>query len=221
MREFDMADWLLLHALVGWTDQELLLAGAIVIARRAIFLYGEPAGAGKKLLRPVRADPGAVRLAAPSVSHQAARMAAERAPDRDRALVVAEKLARVMDGMYLDPILGFFVPWAGDVIGAGLGLYPVLLAWRRGAPKVLIARMLLNLSVDLLAGAVPILGDVWDFFFRAHRRNLALLRSRSRPGSIQAHPRDGLVVAGAVALFLVALATPLVLLVVVVKSIGW
>ena len=39
-----------------------------------------------------------------------------------------------MDGWYVDPILGFVAPWAGDVISAGLGLYPVALAWRRGAP---------------------------------------------------------------------------------------
>ena len=148
-------------------------------------------------------------------------MATERSADRDRALVAAEKIARVMDGMYLDPILGFFVPWAGDVIGAGLGLYPVLLAWRRGAPKALIARMLLNLSVDLLAGAVPILGDLWDFFFRAHKRNLALLRSRWGHQTIESRPRDRLIVAGAVAVFLVALATPVALLVAAVMAIGW
>ena len=113
---------------------------------------------------------------------QAAAMASQNPADRDRALVAAEKIARVMDGYHLDPLLGLFVPWAGDVIGAGLGLYPVLLAWKRGAPKALIARMLLNLSVDLLAGAIPILGDVWDFFFRAHRNNLTLLRSRYQAG---------------------------------------
>jgi hypothetical protein len=161
-------------------------------------------------------------VAAGAISHQIAGMASLPAPDRDRALVAAEKIARVMDGYHLDPLLGLFVPWAGDLIGTGLGIYPVLLAWRRGAPKVLVARMLLNLSVDLLAGAVPILGDVWDFFFRAHTRNLALLRARWQPGAgtVQARPRDKLIIGAAVAIFVVALATPLVLLIAVVAAIG-
>jgi hypothetical protein len=147
-------------------------------------------------------------------------MASEPAPDRDRALVAAERVARVMDGFHLDPLLGLFVPWAGDVIGAGLGLYPVWLAWKRGAPKVLVARMLLNLSVDLLAGAVPIIGDVWDFFFRAHRRNLTLLRARWQAGDVRSRPRDSLVVGAALALFVVALATPIALLIAALVAVG-
>jgi len=134
-------------------------------------------------------------------------------PGDDRALAAAETLARWMDGRLLDPLLGFFAPWAGDLVSAGLGLYPVLLAWRRGAPGALVARMLLNLSVDLLGGAVPVLGDVWDFFFRAHSRNLALLRARSAAGEVAASPRDRLVVIGAVAVFVLALAVPIGLLV--------
>src|SRR4051812_49564115 len=100
-----------------------------------------------------------------------------------------------MDRRWLDPIIGLILPGAGDLISSGLGLYPVVLAWRRGAPKVLIARMLLNLSVDMLGGAVPVLGDVWDFFFRAHSRNLDLLRARHTGVAVRSTARDGLVVA--------------------------
>ena len=125
-----------------------------------------------------------------------------------------------MDGFHLDPLLGLFVPWAGDLVGAGLGLYPVMLAWKRGAPKALLARMLLNLSADLLAGAIPIVGDVWDFFFRAHRRNLHLLRARWDGGVVRSRPRDGLIVGAAVAVFLLALAAPIAVLVAVIAAIG-
>ena len=117
-----------------------------------------------------------------------------------------------MDGLHLDPILGLLLPGAGDIVGAGLGLYPVVLAWRHGAPRALVARMLLNLSVDLVSGAVPVLGDIWDFFFRANRRNLQLLRDRAASGEIRAARGDGLVVAGAVAAFLAALAVPVVII---------
>jgi len=58
-----------------------------------------------------------------------------------------------------------------------------------------------------------VLGDVWDFFFRAHSRNLALLRARSAAGEVAASPRDRLVVIGAVAVFVLALAVPIGLLV--------
>jgi hypothetical protein len=128
------------------------------------------------------------------------------------ALEAAEKLARVMDRGYVDPLLGLLLPGAGDVIGAVLGLYPVLLAWRRGAPRGLLARMILNLAVDMLGGAVPIIGDIWDFFFRAHTRNLALLRARLVEGEVRPSARDAFVVAGAILAFLIALAAPIALL---------
>jgi hypothetical protein len=117
-----------------------------------------------------------------------------------------------MDGLHLDPILGLLLPGAGDLVGAGLGLYPLLLAWRHRAPRALLARMLLNLSLDMLSGAVPVLGDIWDFFFRANRRNLQLLRQRAAGGEIAPSRSDGLVVAGAVGLFLTALAVPVVVI---------
>jgi hypothetical protein len=156
------------------------------------------------------------------VTRQGATDAQPRAlpPARDPALVAAERVARLMDGLHLDPILGLVAPWAGDLVGAGMGLYPLVLAWRRGAPASLIARMLLNLTVDLVSGAVPVVGDVFDFFFRAHRRNLHLLRARWQPGEvIRSSGRDALVVAGALTLFLSALALPVVLLVVAVRAV--
>lgn len=139
-------------------------------------------------------------------------------PSPDRALVVAEKIARLMDERYLDPLLGLLFPGAGDLLSAGLGLYPVWLAWRRGAPAALVARMLLNLGVDLLGGTVPVVGDVWDFFFRAHSRNLALLRARWEKGEVAHSPRDRLVVIGAAAVFVLALAAPVALLALVVSA---
>src|SRR3954451_21681454 len=140
-------------------------------------------------------------------------------PAHDPALEAAETIARWMDRRFLDPILGAVLPGAGDLLGAGLGLYPLLLAWRRVAPKALLARMLLNLSVDLLGGSVPIVGDIWDFFFRAHSRNLDLLRARTAQGKpVASSPRDTLVIIGAAALFLLALALPIALLVLAVSA---
>jgi hypothetical protein len=140
--------------------------------------------------------------------------------ERDRALEAAEAIARWMDRRYLDPLLGLFLPGVGDMLGAGLGLYPLLLAWRKGAPKALLARMLLNLSADMLGGSVPVIGDIWDFFFKAHSRNLDLLRARSQQGGVASSPRDTLVIIGAAAVFLLALAAPVVVVVLLVSRLS-
>jgi Domain of unknown function (DUF4112) len=138
----------------------------------------------------------------------------------DPALDAAVTLARWMDQRFLDPLLGLFLPGVGDLISSGLGVYPILLAWRRGAPGALVARMLLNLSVDALGGSIPVLGDIWDFLFRAHSRNVTLLKARAvGGGKVRSRPADVLIVAAAAALFLVALAAPVVVAIVVVRAI--
>jgi hypothetical protein len=135
-------------------------------------------------------------------------------PERpDRALAAAETLARWLDGRFVDPLLGLLLPGVGDLLGSALGLYPVLLAWQRRAPKALLARMLLNLAADAAGGAIPIIGDIWDFLFRAHTRNLALLRARASGAAVRAHWTDALVVGGAALLFVAALAMPVLVVV--------
>src|SRR6185503_845114 len=116
--------------------------------------------------------------------------------EEDRALAAAATLARWMDDRFLDPLLGLVLPGLGDLLGSLLGLYPVLLAWRRRAPKALLARMLLNLAADAAGGAIPVVGDIWDFLFKAHARNLDLLRARSGEGrAVRGHWSDRAVVA--------------------------
>src|SRR4051812_23509954 len=100
---------------------------------------------------------------------------------RDRLVA----LARLMDsavvlpgvrrGVGLDALLGL-VPVAGDAVSALIGLYSVMQARELGASRWLQARMVGNLLMDAAIGAVPIAGDIADVFFRAHRRNLALLQ---------------------------------------------
>jgi hypothetical protein len=129
---------------------------------------------------------------------------------RDPELEAAEKIARWMDERFVDPVLGFVLPGIGDLISAALGVYPVLLAWRRRAPKSLLARMLLNLAVDAAGGAIPLLGDLWDFVFKAHARNLALLRARADGQEVKGHWSDALLLVLAVLALLAALAVPVV-----------
>ena len=132
-------------------------------------------------------------------------------PDQpDRALEAAETLALWLDNRFIDPLLGVLLPGFGDLLASALGLYPVLLAWQRRAPKTLVARMLLNLAADAAGGAIPVLGDVWDFLFRAHARNLKLLRARADGTSVRSHWSDTLVVGAALVVFLASVAVPIV-----------
>jgi hypothetical protein len=81
----------------------------------------------------------------------------------------------------LESLLGL-IPGAGDLAGGAFSLYILLQAARMGVPRSLLARMGWNLAVDVAAGAVPLLGDLFDAGFKANLRNLALLeRHLERP----------------------------------------
>jgi hypothetical protein len=133
--------------------------------------------------------------------------------EEDRALAAAATLARWMDDRFLDPLLGLVLPGVGDLLGSLLGLYPVVLAWRRRAPKALLARMLLNLAADAAGGAIPIVGDIWDFMFKANARNLELLEARSTGRVVRGHWSDRVMIALAIVAFLAALALPVLLMI--------
>jgi hypothetical protein len=79
----------------------------------------------------------------------------------------------------LDPILGV-LPGAGDWIGAVLSLYVVYESARLGAPSRMLARMGGNILVEAIVGMVPVLGDLFDFAWKANTRNLALIERHYR-----------------------------------------
>ena len=126
--------------------------------------------------------------------------------DGDGDIRAAETLAKWMDDRFLDPILGFALPGIGDVVGSLLGLYVVGVALRRRLPLVTVARMLVNLGVDGIVGAVPVAGDLFDVAWKANRKNVRLLRQRHEARKETAG--DWLRVLGAVALLVAGLAIP-------------
>jgi hypothetical protein len=75
----------------------------------------------------------------------------------------------------LDPLIGL-IPVVGDAVAAGLGAWVIAEAARFGIPRVVLARMVMNLLLDLGIGAIPIVGDAYDFLFRSNTRNLELFR---------------------------------------------
>ena len=74
----------------------------------------------------------------------------------------------------LESILGL-IPGVGDATGAILGGWVVVEAVRGGARPATLIRMLSNLALDAIAGAVPLAGDLFDFVWKANSRNIALL----------------------------------------------
>jgi uncharacterized protein DUF4112 len=80
----------------------------------------------------------------------------------------------------LDPIIGFLFPEAGDVVGAAMSAYLILASVRHGLPKGVIARMVFNSVVDYIIGSVPLIGDVFDFAWKANDKNLELLKKHAR-----------------------------------------
>jgi Domain of unknown function (DUF4112) len=75
----------------------------------------------------------------------------------------------------LDALLGL-IPGIGDVITTATALYIVHEARQLGAPRHVIARMLANVALDGMVGAVPVLGDAFDVMWRSNRRNMRLLQ---------------------------------------------
>jgi len=68
------------------------------------------------------------------------------------------------------------LPIAGDLVGAALGLWLVWEARNLGMSKWQMARMVGNVGVDALLGAIPIVGAIPDFLFRSNTRNLRIIR---------------------------------------------
>jgi hypothetical protein len=96
-----------------------------------------------------------------------------------------DRLARLLDTALVipgtnirfgaDAVIGL-VPGIGDTITTALSAWIVYEAVKLGAPRDLILRMVANVAIDGLVGAVPVVGDAFDVLWRANRRNVRLLR---------------------------------------------
>lgn len=74
----------------------------------------------------------------------------------------------------LDPVLGIISGY-GDAVAAAMSLYPIFEAYRLGAPKRTLAKMLSLVAVDFVFGSVPVLGTVFDTFWKANTWNVRTL----------------------------------------------
>jgi hypothetical protein len=126
-------------------------------------------------------------------------------------------LSRVLDSWFripgtsirfgLDGIIGL-VPGIGDILAGLASSIIILAAWARGAAYVTIARMLVNLALDVIIGTVPFIGDAFDIAWKANRRNYALL-TRHLEHPRQQQWRDWLFLAAVGVVLLAILAVPI------------
>lgn len=98
-------------------------------------------------------------------------------------LKVAEAITHLMENRFtflnfkfgLDPLLNA-IPWLGDFIALLISLYLIWIAGQMKLPQEKIREMIRNVLLDFAIGAVPILGTVGDFFFKANSKNLKILK---------------------------------------------
>ena len=119
----------------------------------------------------------------------------ELTPRQAQGLDALRKAAQLLDSAFLipgtsyrvglDPILGLF-PGLGDLVSP---LFTIGILWQArelAIPRVVLLRMIFNVAIDSLIGAVPLLGDFFDFAWKANTMNMALLErhaTEERPAS--------------------------------------
>jgi hypothetical protein len=74
----------------------------------------------------------------------------------------------------IDPLIGL-IPGIGDTASAMVSSLLLIQAARRGVPKILLARMSLNILINEVVGIVPGVGDAFSFWFKSNKRNYELL----------------------------------------------
>lgn len=93
--------------------------------------------------------------------------------------LVMDELLRVPGTKFrfgIDPIVGL-IPGLGDSASALVSALALIQAARLGVPKILLARMSVNILLNELVGVIPVAGDAFSFWFKSNTRNHQLLRA--------------------------------------------
>lgn len=105
-------------------------------------------------------------------------LATQLAPWAERLVTILDDFLRIPGTnvkIGLDPILGL-IPGVGDLVTGGSAAALLLLALKERVPTVAILRMVINIAIDTFVGAIPVVGDAFDFVYRSNRQNLEIVR---------------------------------------------
>ncbi|MES2265928.1 MAG: DUF4112 domain-containing protein [Bacteroidota bacterium] len=102
-----------------------------------------------------------------------------------------ERIASVMDDKFkvpgtnfrfgLDPILNL-IPFAGDLSGFIVSAALLYIMAKNGVSRKLLILMAINISIDTIVGAIPLVGQISDFYIKANTRNINLLKEHYQEG---------------------------------------
>lgn len=111
--------------------------------------------------------------------------------DTNERLRWVERVARLMDSQFvlpgtkfrfgLDPLLGL-IPVVGDLSSLAVSAALLMTMLRHGASGAVVVRMAFNILLDTIIGAIPLLGNIFDFAYKSNERNVALLRRHYAEG---------------------------------------
>jgi hypothetical protein len=119
------------------------------------------------------------------------------APSSDAALQRLQTVANVLDSAFvipgtkqrvgIDAVIGL-IPGVGDILTTLLSSYIIWEARNLGVSRFALTRMLANLGVHAAVGSMPLVGDLFDAFFRVNQRNMRILRAQLERKSDRALP---------------------------------
>jgi len=125
-----------------------------------------------------------------------------------------ERVAKLLDSKFeipgtkirfgLDPILSL-IPFLGDLITMIISSMLIYTMHNHGASRKVVVKMLVNVGLDTLIGAVPLAGTVFDVFYRSNDRNIRLLKEHYYEGKHQGSGNDLLLTIIFIALLIIAL----------------
>ena len=104
----------------------------------------------------------------------------------------------------LDPLMNL-IPIAGDISGFIVAAALVWVMAKHGVSRKVLILMILNIFIDALIGAIPLIGQVFDFYYKANSRNIVLLKEHYEEGKHQGKGTGVLIMVFLVLLALFAL----------------
>ena len=125
-------------------------------------------------MEPGRVRPQRMGFAIPSLGSDAASVR-QRIEAMEKLLERSLKIPGTKIPIGLDALVGL-IPVAGDLITAAMGAWMIWEAKNLGLPKWQLWRMAANVGFDTAIGAVPLVGDVFDFAFKSNSKNLRIIQ---------------------------------------------
>src|SRR6266566_3457378 len=145
-----------------------------------------------------------------------------------------ERLSWVMDDLIRVPGLGWrfgldaivgLIPGFGDTATTLVSFYILVAAVRYRVPKVTLLRMGLNIGIDYVLGSLPLVGDIFDAWWKSNQMNVDLLRKRAavsaneaRQGKLSDWLFVGMIILGLIGLAIGAAAISISLLLLIARQ---